>query len=314
MELRQLEALVAIVRLGGFRRAAEHLLISQPALSQQIQSLEAELGLQLFERGRRPVSLTQAGEVLLTRAQQMLWAAGATRREMREFVRLQRGYVRVGTVSSDGAPWVPSLLATFHRSCPEITIDINQFTSIELVGLLVDREIDLACLSLPGRHVDLPEGLQWACVGIASLAFAVPPQHRLAGRSDVRLEELAHERLIVPSQSTITVVVEHAFRERGLAPPPMLNIGDQSLLLQFAAIGLGIGLSSRAKMADFAHLELWPVEPVDARLEITGAAVWAESGLRNPAVQAFVNGVKQWLATCEGSELGFAGLRPAASD
>jgi DNA-binding transcriptional LysR family regulator len=94
----------------------------------------------------------------------------------------------------------------------------------------------------------------------------------------------------------------------------MLNIGDQSLLLQFAAIGLGIGLSSRAKMADFAHLELWPVEPVDARLEITGAAVWAESGLRNPAVQAFVNGVKQWLATCEGSELGFAGLRPAASD
>src|SRR3569833_1679236 len=211
MELRQLATFVTIAELGGFRRAAEELCISQPALSQQMRQLETELGVVLFVCVRRPVALTQAGEALLVHAQQVLRTTGTLREEMRDFARNERGYVRVGTVYSNGAPWTGRLLGAFHQQYPKIEIEVSEHASELLAGLVADRQLDVACLSLPGRAWDHHPGLDYAIVRQFTMALAVSRSHRLAGRTDVRIRDLADERFITPAHSTVSKVLYDAF-------------------------------------------------------------------------------------------------------
>src|SRR3954452_966078 len=113
MELRQLQYLRSIARVSGFRRAAEELDMSQATLSEQIKLLEQELGVRLFERGGRNLSLTEPGKVLLEPAERLLDEAPAPQPELQEFPHLDRGPVRFGTMSGVGTAWLPSFLAAF---------------------------------------------------------------------------------------------------------------------------------------------------------------------------------------------------------
>src|SRR5207302_5904313 len=121
-----LEYFVRIARLGGFRRAAEDLSVSQAALSQQIKLLEAELRAPLFERAHRPVSLTEAGNALFERAELILQELRATREELHAFAGLERGHVRVGTLPAHGAGWTVRMLGESHRRYPMIELDLAE--------------------------------------------------------------------------------------------------------------------------------------------------------------------------------------------
>src|SRR3712207_5274267 len=110
MELRHLESFVRIARLGGFRRAAEDLGLSQAAISEQMKLLEAELRVPLFERSYRPVRLTEAGQTLLGRAELVLSELRSTREELQGFTGLERGNLHVGTLPAHGTPWTAPML------------------------------------------------------------------------------------------------------------------------------------------------------------------------------------------------------------
>src|SRR5919199_5911035 len=107
MELRQLQYLSCIARVGGFRRAADELDISQATLSEQIKLLERELGVRLFERGARTVSLTEPGRVLLERAERILEEVRSAYTEMQEFAHVDRGQLVFGTVTGVATVWLP---------------------------------------------------------------------------------------------------------------------------------------------------------------------------------------------------------------
>ena len=113
MELRQLQYLRYIARVSGFRRAADELDMSQATLSEQIKLLEQELGVRLFERGGRALSLTEPGNVLLQRAERILDEVKAAHAEMQEFAHLDRGQLIFGTMTGVGTVWLPSFLAAF---------------------------------------------------------------------------------------------------------------------------------------------------------------------------------------------------------
>ena len=119
VELRQLQYLARIARVGGFRRAADELDMSQATLSEQIKLLEQELGVRLFERGGRNLSLTEPGKVLLERAERVLDEVRAAQAEMQEFAHLDRGQLLFGTMSGVGTAWLPSFLAAFMRQHPQ---------------------------------------------------------------------------------------------------------------------------------------------------------------------------------------------------
>jgi DNA-binding transcriptional LysR family regulator len=294
MDLRQLELFVRIARLGGFRRAADDLGISQAAVSQQMKLLEAEARVSLFERAHRPVTLTEAGETLLERAELILREVRSTREELQAFAGLERRHVTVGTIPAHGAPWTARLLGAFHRQHPGVQLGVAEHTSGVLLDLLLDRGIDVACMNVPADGWQPPPGVCLAPIATFDLVLAVHPRHRLGGLPRVRLAELVGEPLILPPQSSISMIVEHAFRAHDLVPTIGFEISDQHTLLELAAEGLGLGVSTRTTVQAYPDLALWAVELADAPLRGQAVVAWSERGIRTKAVQAMVQHAQGW--------------------
>src|ERR1700712_765864 len=146
MELRQLRYLVAIADERHFTRAAEREHVAQPALSQQIRRLEAELGLTLVERTTRRVAMTHAGEGLVGRARGMLAELDAAQAELESLAGVQAGRLSVGALHTMGPVDLSLLLASFHRSHPAIELTVREQSSEELAEMLRVDEVDLAFL------------------------------------------------------------------------------------------------------------------------------------------------------------------------
>ena len=149
MELRQLEYFVAVARHRHFGRAAEAAYVTQPALSQQVRRLEAELGVALLRRTSRGVELTPAGADLLARAEAILAEVTGARSAMDEHAGVVRGAVRVAATAAD-AVRLPEVLAAFHREHPGVRIALRQASAAEALELVRSGAVDLAVLSLAG--------------------------------------------------------------------------------------------------------------------------------------------------------------------
>ncbi len=297
IDLRQLEYFVRIARVGGFRRAAEELSVSQAALSQQIKLLEAELRAPLFERAHRPVGLTEAGAALLDRAELILQELRTTREELHAFAGLDRGHVRVGTLPAHGAGWTVRMVGEFHRRYPKIELDLAEHNSAVLLELLVARTLDVACMNVPAAGWEMPEGVCLAPIYRFELVFAVDKGHRFRNLKSVPLEEVVGEPLIMPPHSSVEWIVNQAFATRGLRHCARFQITDQHTLLEMAAAGLGVGVTTPMAIAQHPELPLHALEPLNAELKGIGVAAWTERAIRNRAVQSLVQHAQTWAKT-----------------
>src|SRR3954449_9615856 len=186
MELRQLEYFVAVARHRHFTRAAEALYVTQPALSQQVRRLEAELGLALFRRTSRGVELTPAGTDLLVHAEKVLAEVAQARAEMDRHTGVSRGVVRVAATAAD-APRLPAALAAFHAEHPGIQIALRQGSAAEVADLVRRGAVDVAVLALAG---EAPAGVEAQPLAEEPLRLAVALDDPLASGGAVRLGAL----------------------------------------------------------------------------------------------------------------------------
>ena len=143
IELRNIETFFWVATLGSFRAASDKLNTTQPAVSQRIASLEADLGVRLFERDARGVKLTGKGHELLSHAERML----QVRRDMFEAARAQNvmtGTVRIGVAETIVQTWLPTLIELVHTTYPALVLEIEVDTTHVLRSHLMARQIDLA--------------------------------------------------------------------------------------------------------------------------------------------------------------------------
>ena len=196
VELRQLEYFAAVARHRHFTRAAESLYVTQPALSQQVRRLEAELGLQLFRRTSKGVELTSAGEDLLVHAETILAEVAQTRADMDRHTGVSRGVVRVATTAAD-APRLPAALAAFHHEHPHIQIALRQGSAAEIVALVQAGTVDVAVLAL----TDTPPGVTVTPLEDEPLRAAVPVDDELAGTT-IELDQLRGRPFILAEPGT----------------------------------------------------------------------------------------------------------------
>ena len=194
MELRQLRSLVALAEERHFTRAAAREHIAQPALSQQIRKLEAELGLQLVQRTTRRVAMTEAGALLVARARRMLAELEAAEEELQALAGVQAGRLCVGALHTMGPVDLSVVLAAFHRRYPAVELTVREQSSEELAEMLRADELDLAFLSVTERVQR--RGLDLHQLLTEELVVVLPPDHRLARRKTVSLAEIAHEPFV----------------------------------------------------------------------------------------------------------------------
>jgi DNA-binding transcriptional LysR family regulator len=238
VELRQLEYFVAVARHRHFGRAAAAAYVTQPALSQQVRRLEAELGVALLRRTSRGVALTPAGEDLLVRAERILAEAAQARGEMDEHAGVVRGAVRVASTTAD-AMRLPEVLAAFHREHPAVRLALRQASSAEVLALLRRGAVDLGVLALGAQPT---EGLDVTPLGSEPLRAITGPDDPFTAVV-IDLEGLRGRPFVLPEPGTaLRETVMAACQEYGFSPVPLLEVGDPATVRFLVNAGLGVSL------------------------------------------------------------------------
>ncbi|MDP1848225.1 MAG: LysR family transcriptional regulator [Solirubrobacteraceae bacterium] len=245
MELRQLRYLVALADECHFTRAAAREHIAQPALSQQIRRLEAEVGLALVERTTRKVALTGAGEMLVARARHILSEMDAAQAELQTLAGVQGGRLSVGALHTMGPVDLSLLLASFHRNHPAVELTVREQSSEELAEMLREDVVDLAFLSVTERIQR--RGLELHPLVSEELVVVLPTPHRLAGRDVVRLDELAGEPFIAfRTGSRLRELLDSGAAAAGFEPRIALESNESRRIRSLVTGGLGVAILPRS--------------------------------------------------------------------
>jgi DNA-binding transcriptional LysR family regulator len=252
MELRQLRYFVAVAEELHFRRAAERLHVAQPAVSEQIRKLEAELGVTLFARTQRSVALTDAGAAMLPDARRALSRADDAQRAARNAHQRALGRLRIGYLPDAMPTAVPRLLRRFSAAVPGIRMTLETGAARSLLDDVRERRIDLAVVCLPAPI----SGLRAVTIGEEGTVAAVPDDHPCANEPQIALSGLEHTPLVQLARRINPAFhdgVLAACRAAGIAPA-LIEIAEPAVeqVLLAVAAGAGIALMPASTEVRFA--------------------------------------------------------------
>ena len=205
--LRQLQYIVAVAERASFRRAAEACRVSQPSLSAQIAQVEAALGVQLFERDRRKVTLTQAGKSVVQRARGLLVAADELCEDARTLGDPFAGTRRIGVIPTIGPYLLPEVAPVLRSRYPRLSFVWTEEKTAALLERLAAAEIDGAIVAIGAETADLPHVI----LGKDAFLFAASPAHPLSkSKRPVKPDDLEGEQVLLLDDG-------HCFRDQALA-------------------------------------------------------------------------------------------------
>lgn len=239
MNFRQLEAFRAVMSHGSATQAAEAMHVSQPAVSRLLADLESTLGIRLFERDRGRLKPTDEARLLFQESHMAFSGLAQLREAATAMRQLQRGRVRMisETVYAEG--FVPRMAAAFHKSHPEVHIELDIGPSARIADWIAETWYDLGLVILPVPQTDISSQF----LRRQHVLCAVPPGHRLAGKAVVKLEDLAGERFIAPVANTpYRIFFDRVLKKAGIEPDIRLVARTQHAICAFVAAGAGIAL------------------------------------------------------------------------
>ncbi len=286
IEIRHLAALQAVAEAGSFRGAAVRLGYTQPAISQQIATLERIVGAKLLERpgGPRAVSLTEIGRLVLRHADAVIARLNAAQADVAAMIEGGAGSLRVGTFQSAGARVLPDLLRRFRAAWPLVNVQLIESASDpELLGYVERGELDLSFVMPP-----LPEG-PFACTELMRdpWVILVPADSPLAQRHEITLREASTLPLIGARLCRSREQVSAHFRARGLEPHYVFHSDENTTIHGLVAAGAGIAVIPRLAVdlndERVRAVELGPRVPPRVI-----ALAWHRDRFHSPAAAAFV--------------------------
>ncbi len=300
MELRQLRYLVAIADERHFTRAAARENVAQPALSQQLRRLEAEVGVPLVHRTTRHVELTEAGEALVRRARRALAEVDAARAELDDLVGVRAGRVVIGAMQSLGPFDLSGLVSQFFARHPGVELTIREEVSDPLLEMLAHDAVDLAFLSLAADFDRA--ALEAQTLLVEPLVAVVATDHPLAGRRRARLADLRDERFVTYREGAgLRRILVAAARAAGFEPQVAFETNNSLRGRALAARGLGVAVIPASDAA--APGPEVAVIALEEPLQRDVTLVWRRTRHHAPAARAFLDlaiGVGAGAANQEG--------------
>jgi DNA-binding transcriptional LysR family regulator len=242
LDVRRLRVLREVAAQGSFSAAAEALAFTQPAVSRQIATLEAEAGTRLVDRGARGVRLTAAGELLVQHADVILDRLAAAESQLEDIALLQGGRLRLGSFPTASATLTPLSVKAFFEEHPRVELQLVEDTSIELIGQLAAGQLDIAVVSDARPLSDIPEDVELEHLMDDPMHVAFPRGHRLAAQRNLTMADLRHERWIEGRNLFSAEPLVEAARAAGFTPNIAFEstewLGKQGLV----AAGVGVTL------------------------------------------------------------------------
>jgi DNA-binding transcriptional LysR family regulator len=216
--LDQLRILKAIAAEGSFKRAADSLYVSQPAVSLQVQNLERQLDVPLFDRGGRRAQLTEAGHLLLSYGDRILALCQETCRAIEDLQNLQGGTLIIGASQTTGTYLMPKLIGLFRHQYPDVAVQLHVHSTRRTCWSIVNGQVDLAII---GGEVplELQTSLDIEPYAEDELALVLPVFHPLAQKETVQREDLYRLNFItLDAQSTIRKVIDQILVRSNIDP------------------------------------------------------------------------------------------------
>jgi len=272
----RLKILKEVAYRGSFSAAAEALAYTQSAISQQIAALESETGMALLERHPRGVSLTAAGQTLVSHADGILARLDAAEASLAAIAGLHGGRLRVASFPTAGATLMPLAIATFSSAYPEIELTLAEGEPEAIVGRLRAGELDLALLFEFDGEALLSEDVTRTELLEDPMYLALPREHPLAGKSRLRLADLAAQAWVQTSSSS--PCARHVVRSchaAGFEPNVAFESDDYQTVQGLVAAGVGVALIPELALSvvrdDIAIRTLSPAPPVRQVIAATPA-------------------------------------------
>ena len=246
--LKPLRAFCQTARLGSVSRAAEALYVSQPAITLQLQALEREMGIKLFERSGRRLVPTREGEALYELARPLVEGIDGLDSAFREQVRgLDAGELHVAAGSSTILYLLPKIVEAFRAAQPGVRLTLHNVTGAGGLNLLRSDDVDLAV----GSMLDVPADLGYAPVYNFEPMLITPPGHPLAIKPALALEDLSPYGLILPPKRLTTYrLVDLVFQQNRVPYTVALEVGGWEVIKQYVAMGLGISIVTSICLTD----------------------------------------------------------------
>ncbi len=294
MELRHLRYFIAVAEELHFSRAAERLNITPPSLTQQIQALEAELGVRLLNRTKRSVELTDAGRRFLDESRKTIRQAEHTELVGRQAGRGELGRIEIGYMTSSTCSGiVPRCLAEYHRQNPLVDLRLYKLETPQQLTALAERRLDVGFVRPPDRY---PLGLTGIPVFRQPVMLALPEGHALARVKKLECADLANQPFIAPTVEAelayagyVTAIAEQG----GFAPLIAARATDYLTIVTMVSAGIGLA----AVPASFSNISIPGVRyrQVNLKQEARIALSYRRDE-RAPAVKRFIASAKAIVA------------------
>jgi len=281
MDLAQLKVFQAVAEEGSVTRAAQRLHCVQSNVTVRLQQLEEELGVSLFYRDKRQLSITQQGRLLLDYTKRLL----ALAEEARHAVRQQEpsGPLRLGSMETTAAVRLPAWLAAYHQRYPQVELTLRTGPSDEVVQQILNYQLDAGFAAAPVEHAELATRV------VCRETLVLVTQR---GHPDIASpHELASRTLLVfRSGCNYRRRFEHWVQRRGVLPEQILEFGSFQAILGCVAAGMGSALLPERVVA--SALGQYPLrsQPIDPDLgEVDTLLVWRRDRAQHRALTAFID-------------------------
>ena len=289
MDISELQVFLTVASERSFSRAAVQLHRTQPAVSQAVKRLEAELNERLFDRSSKGGQLTEAGKILLDYAQRLTRLKEEAEDAMRELQDLRRGHVLIGANEAAVHVLLP-VIGQFRHDHPQARVEVSRRPARQIASEVLSRTLDFGVLTFPPRE----RGLQSILLGEDELVMLISPSHPLAKRRQVTMEELGRQTVIAhndPSPARERVLRLYEQRHA----PINIQVGLPSLdgIKRGVEMGLGVALlPRRCALSEIANGQLAAVKVPQLRLPRKVRLIYRRSGEIPHAAEAFLKAAK----------------------
>lgn len=292
MDIRQLKYFLAIVQEGQFTKAAKKLNITQPPLSQQIKQLEDEIGMQLFIRESRSVILTEAGNILRIRAEQILNLMESATKELSDFKNAEQGTLKIGSVASSGAFILPKYISDFHEKYPDVTFQTWEGDTYKILELLNNGVIDIGIVRSPFPTEN------YNCMFCPADSYCNPmvavfnEKWNIKHNSDsITLDMLKNMQLIINKR--YENIILQSCKEKGFIPNILCRCDDIRSMLSLAKSGVGIAIIPKLIATDTEYGNMKHIDIDESTLRTKTVMIWLKNTYLSMPAQNFIKNTSE---------------------
>ncbi|PFW52691.1 LysR family transcriptional regulator [Bacillus cereus] len=289
IELRQLKYFLAVSKELHFTKTAEKLNISQPSLSQQIRALEHEVGMPLFDRIGKKISLTEAGKILLLHTKTIFHEIEQARSAIQDLNGLQHGSLTIGSLLTVVNYLLPPAILNFNKLYPNIELSVLGLRTGDIREKLLQNELDIGITFLPVQDKEIVSIPLYK----SELTLVVPTGHTLTERSHISIVELQDYPLILlPKNFFLTELITSHCHKFDFTPKPILEISTMESLIQMVSKGMGITVLPKPYIDFLQNTNIQALKIKDPTPTIDIGLIYRKDKYMCAATRAFIEQLK----------------------